>query len=310
MKIVLFGAGKVGTTFMRYSLRKDCQIVSVVDNDAEKWGKDFFGNLIESPMILQNLEFDILLLTIGGGAAIGVSDQLMEMGIEREKIVFASGWRNVEFCANRFDRFFIIPKKAVVPFVKKPLEKALSPAGGETKRAQERRIREGFFEKYCQGEGLDIGCGGDPVTPNCAGWDLCNGDAQFLHGVPDESFDFVYSSHCIEHMLDVRVAISNWFRVVRRGGYLIICGPERDLYEKRRMLPSRFNSDHKHMFLVCRKEAPDTLDICEELREGLSIRGGHYRIEYIRVCHDGWKELPPEQHSAGEYAFEIVVKKL
>ena len=75
-------------------------------------------------------------------------------------------------------------------------------------------------------------------------------------------------------MTDVRRAIANWFRVVRRGGYLIIYGPERDLYEKRRTLPSRFNPHHQHMFLVGRKEAPDTLDICEEIRAALSTTGG------------------------------------
>ena len=68
-----------------------------------------------------------------------------------------------------------------------------------------------------------------------------NGDAQNLKGIDDESLDFVYSSHCLEHMVDVRIALLNWFRVVRKGGYLILYIPHRDLYEKQDKLPSRFN---------------------------------------------------------------------
>lgn len=309
MKIVIFGTGSVARALLAYPLRANHSVVSVVDNDANKWGTEFFGYPIESPVVISQVEYDIVLLALTIGFR-EVRKQLLDMGVAYEHIVWGNGLWKAQHGSDPLDRFFIIPKAPVVPFEKKPVGKALSASGGETRKAHGRRLREGFFEAYCQGEGLDIGCGGDPLTPMCAGWDLCHGDAQYLHGIADESFDYVYSSHCIEHMMDVRIAIANWFRVVRRGGYLIICGPERDLYEKQRTLPSRFNSDHKHYFLVCRKEAPDTLDICEEIRESLSSTGGHYRIEYIRVCHEGWKPLPPAIHSPGEYAFEIVVHKL
>ncbi|WP_294159787.1 methyltransferase domain-containing protein [uncultured Selenomonas sp.] len=273
MKIIVFGTGKIARSLLKCPLRKEHSIVAVVDNDAAKWGSEFFGFPIENPVVISQLPYDIILLaTINGHREIW--KQLLDMGVARERILWAIGAEKAEWSADPLDRFFVFSKKPLVPFEKKPVQQALSVCGGETRKAHDRRVREGFFDAYCQGEGLDIGCGNDPVTPTCSGWDLCNGDAQYLHGIPDESFDFVYSSHCIEHMLDVRVAIANWFRVVRRGGYLIIYGPERDLYEKQRTLPSRFNFDHKHYFLVCRKEAPDTLDICEELREALSTTGG------------------------------------
>ena len=83
-------------------------------------------------------------------------------------------------------------------------------------------MREGFFDKYCQGKGLDVGYGGDVISPRCAGWDLRNGDAQYLQGIPDESFEYVYSSHCLEHMNNVRVSLQNWFRCVKKGGYLLL----------------------------------------------------------------------------------------
>lgn len=43
--------------------------------------------------------------------------------------------------------------------------------------------------------------------------------------VPDESEDFVVSSHVLEHTTDVARTLLDWFRVVRPGGYLYIVVP-------------------------------------------------------------------------------------
>lgn len=180
-------------------------------------------------------------------------------------------------------------------------------AGGETAKAHERREKEFFFEKYCKGDGLDIGCGNDPIVSGCSGWDLINGDAQYLNGIKDEEFDYVYSSHCLEHMRDVRCSIQNWFRIVKTGGFLVLYIPHRDLYEKRTNLPSYFNPDHKHMFLLGKKEAPDTLDIIEEIREALA--GKEYAIEYAKTCKDGYVRNADEIQAQGEYSIECVIKK-
>ncbi|MCK4951575.1 MAG: hypothetical protein KAS48_07135, partial [Gammaproteobacteria bacterium] len=62
---------------------------------------------------------------------------------------------------------------------------------GETYKAHGRRSRESFFEKYCQGKGLDVGYAGDSIVKTAQGWDFEHGDAQYLNGLEDESFDFV-----------------------------------------------------------------------------------------------------------------------
>ncbi len=128
-------------------------------------------------------------------------------------------------------------------------------------KARPRRQREGFFSAYCNGRGLDVGYGGDLLTANCQGWDIENGDAQLLQGLKSASFDFVYSSHTLEHMVDPIAALQNWWRVVKPSGYLILYIPHRDLYEKKERLPSRWNGDHKHFFLLEREFPPDTKDI-------------------------------------------------
>ena len=157
------------------------------------------------------------------------------------------------------------------------------PSKGETSKAHARRAREKFFDKYCQGYGLDIGYGGDPIVSNVRGWDFEHGDAQLLRGLDDASFDFVYSSHLLEHLPDVKLALRNWWRVLKTGGYLILYLPHRDLYEKKTTLPSRFNDDHAHFFLPDRDEAPDTLGVSVLIKQVLPDSD----VIYTKVCDEG-----------------------
>jgi SAM-dependent methyltransferase len=122
--------------------------------------------------------------------------------------------------------------------------------GNETGKCFEKRRSRGDFERFLSGRGLDIGAGGDPLrAPNAIvdAWDKPQGDAQELRGVADGVYDFVYSSHCLEHVRSVEVALQNWTRVLKPGGHLYFVVPDYSLYEKG-VFPSKFNSDHKHSF--------------------------------------------------------------
>ncbi len=176
---------------------------------------------------------------------------------------------------------------------------------GETTKAFHRRLREGFFDKYCQGRGLDIGYGGDPITPNVEGWDFEDGDAQYLAGAPNEAYDFVYASHTIEHMVDCDIALTNWWRVTKPGGYLLLYLSHREIYEKKPTLPSRFNSDHKHFFLPDRDEPPDTLGVRPLLERVLPGS----EIVYVKECAEGHTITDPMRMSDGEFSIEAVVRK-
>lgn len=175
----------------------------------------------------------------------------------------------------------------------------------ESAKAYERRCREGFFDKFCQGSGLDIGYGGDLLASNCRGFDIEDGDAQLLNGIDDNSYDFVYSSHTLEHMNDPSAALLNWWRVLKPGGYLIVYIPHRDLYEKRKELPSNWNSGHRKFFLPENDELPDTLGLIPLIASTLS----GYEIQYWKTCSEGHTITDPEIHSDGEYSIEAVLKK-
>jgi SAM-dependent methyltransferase len=120
----------------------------------------------------------------------------------------------------------------------------------ETSKCREMREQRGDFQKYLRGSGLDVGAGNDPLAVpdgSVRGYDWKDGNGQLLNGVEYASLDFLYSSHALEHMASVEVALSNWARVIRPGGFLYVVVPDFELYEKC-VWPSRYNSEHRHSF--------------------------------------------------------------
>lgn len=116
---------------------------------------------------------------------------------------------------------------------------------GATSLALARRLRDHrYAEEWFVGRGIDIGCGPDPLAGHTwphaqiRNWDLPDGDATVLPGIEPESFDFVYSSHCLEHLHAPATALRRWWEVLRPGGYLIVVVPDFAMYE-RGQWPSR-----------------------------------------------------------------------
>lgn len=106
-----------------------------------------------------------------------------------------------------------------------------------------------------QGKILDIGAGVDPITKDAVIFDKGQGDAQELDRYfPSGSFDTVFSSHCLEHMVKPREALQAWFSLVKPGGFLITIVPDEDLYEQGHF-PSIFNSDHKATFTLSKSHS-------------------------------------------------------
>src|SRR5690606_12094815 len=110
-----------------------------------------------------------------------------------------------------------------------------------TKALKRRLLDPTWATHYMVGDAIDIGAGPDglsrqqdawPKLTSVRDWDLADGDAQLMAGVPDESFDVVHSSHCLEHMRDPWEAIDHWWRIVKPGGHLIVIVPDEDMYEQ------------------------------------------------------------------------------
>ena len=176
----------------------------------------------------------------------------------------------------------------------------------ETAKSHDRRVREGWFGRYVSEPVIDIGCGNDPLTPHAAKYDRMHGqeDAVFCREIPAEAFKTVYASHVLEHVWHPVVALQSWARILKPGGRIIVCVPHRNLYEKRQLLPSRWNGDHKLFFLPTECDPPHTFSLFETFRQALPT----FEIELFRVLDDGYQENGTG-HAGGEYSIEIIGRK-
>ena len=190
----------------------------------------------------------------------------------------------------------------------------------ECSKSISRRMRDpNFINKYFVGDGLDIGGLPDPLSiyselfcqmNKVRTWDWEDGDAQFLESVQEGEFDFVHSSHCLEHLIDPFVGLANWLRVTKPGGYIIITLPDEDLYEQGKWPPS-FNKDHKNTFTIHKKDSwspksINIIDLVTHLGDGaeilkLELLNSNYR--YALPRYD--QTLTP----VAECGIEIIIRK-
>jgi SAM-dependent methyltransferase len=54
-------------------------------------------------------------------------------------------------------------------------------------------------------------------------------DAVNITNVQNEVYEFCFSSHCLEHIANPLKAISEWLRIVKKDGYIIIIVPEKNM---------------------------------------------------------------------------------
>jgi SAM-dependent methyltransferase len=190
----------------------------------------------------------------------------------------------------------------------------------ECSKSIPRRLSQpNFINKYFVGEGLDIGGKPDPLAlyrevfsrmGNVRTWDLEDGDAQYLAGVPDGSYDFVHSSHCLEHLHDPVEGLGNWLRVVKPGGHLIVTVPDEDLYEQGRF-PSTFNLDHKWTFTIYKPASwsPKSVNVLS-LVTGLGPEAQLVKAELLDATYR--YELPRYDQTVtpiGECGIEFVIRR-
>lgn len=101
------------------------------------------------------------------------------------------------------------------------------------------------MSKFCLGNGIDIGYGGDPIVPSAITMDMPKpytklgdhpqnlaGDARDLYWFKDDVLDYVYSSHLLEDFStrEAALVIREWLRVIKVGGVLILYCPDEQAY--------------------------------------------------------------------------------
>ena len=190
----------------------------------------------------------------------------------------------------------------------------------ETQKANRRR-KKAFLckERVFVGRGIDLGSGKDPFKKNgfrkissIEPFDIEDGDAQYVNKYRQEnSYDFVYSSNCLEHMEDPSVALKNWMALVKEGGHLFFTVPDEDLYEQK-VFPSRFNPDHKWIFTISKEKSwsPKSINILDLIKtlDNFKI----IKIELVDTDYDYFAPTGKDQTKGkkGAEAFiEVVLQK-
>ena len=175
-----------------------------------------------------------------------------------------------------------------------------------------------FINRYFVGNGVDIGGKPDPLAlyrelfgqmKSVKTWDLEDGDAQYMEGVTDDTFDFVHSSHCLEHLHDPAEGLRNWLRVVKPGGYVVVIVPDEDMYEQG-VFPSEFNRDHKWTFTIFKRESWSDRSV--NLLELLCEFGPAAGIEKIERLTATYRTLPRYDQTRtplAECGIEFILRK-
>ncbi len=114
----------------------------------------------------------------------------------------------------------------------------------EITNSETAKVRHLVIE-HCKGHGCDIGFGGDKIKKeNCDGIDYAKPYTKtgkdkvdiacdlFKEPIPvaDSTYDYVYSSHLIEDFEDTRKILTEFIRVLRNGGNLILVFPDQPIY--------------------------------------------------------------------------------
>ena len=96
----------------------------------------------------------------------------------------------------------------------------------------------------------------------------------------DSSFDFVFSSHLLEHIVNTEATLKEWMRVIKNDGYLILYLPHKDFYPN--VGQDGANPDHKHDFV------PDDI------------------IRFMKKC-GSWDLIENEERNEGyEYSLSLI----
>lgn len=185
----------------------------------------------------------------------------------------------------------------------------------ETRKARKRRINSPLFQKIFKGKGVDIGSGRDPIDKSkweniteLELFEIQHGDAQHITDFLGEGmYDFVYSSHCLEHMVDPQGALIEWWKLVKKGGYFVLVVPDEDLYEQG-FFPSRYNRDHKYTFTIYKNNSwsPKSINILDIIK---SIDCKVIKVELIDTCYNYDIKERDQSRGKAETSIEIILLK-
>jgi ubiquinone/menaquinone biosynthesis C-methylase UbiE len=92
------------------------------------------------------------------------------------------------------------------------------------KRGNMSQAVKSLAEKYCLGNGVDVGANNWPILGARIVEEKKEENAYVIKEHND-SLDFVFSSHCLEHLKNWEKALKEWHRVLKSGGIIFLYLP-------------------------------------------------------------------------------------
>jgi len=203
-------------------------------------------------------------------------------------------------------RFSIFKKICKISLIQKIIEQICNTAliqpekMNSSKKISETSKCRDRLAQFCQGDGIDIGFGGDPILPTSICIDLpapyarylehpqhLHGDGSNLTWFRDDSLDYVYSSHLLEDFEDTVTVLREWLRVLKPGARLVLFLPDEQIYRE---------------YCHAQEKSPSTHHIHEQ-----------FSLDYIKTLIKENQlnvEIEHEAFPVAIYSFELVLKTL
>lgn len=84
-----------------------------------------------------------------------------------------------------------------------------------------------YAKHICKGKGYDIGyCKEEWKLPGAIGIDIEDGQGFSADILPDEKVDYIFSSHCLEHVDNWISTLEYWLAHIKPGGVLCLYLPD------------------------------------------------------------------------------------
>tara|TARA_Y100000389_G_C17368708_1_gene467790 strand:+ start:653 stop:1150 length:498 start_codon:yes stop_codon:yes gene_type:complete len=103
-----------------------------------------------------------------------------------------------------------------------------------------------FAKHFCKGNGYDIGFNKlEWKYPNAIGVDIMDNSNDFhANYLPEDKVDYIYSSHCLEHLDNWVDTLEYWISKVKENGVVFLYLPD---FSQKYWRPWN-NKKHKHVF--------------------------------------------------------------
>jgi len=101
-----------------------------------------------------------------------------------------------------------------------------------------------FAKHFCKGKGLDIGGYFKCTFPDATPINILNSDGFDAYHLPEEKYNYIFSSHTLEHLHDYVGVLKYWKEHLEERGTLFLYLPHPDMEY---WLPQN-NRKHLHLF--------------------------------------------------------------